>query len=112
MGKAVPVTPPEPPSPIGDRRSSHVQHRGRTAVIVGSTVLLLALLISYIHYEVAHNLPNPYWGIFGTSYSYSFEAGPPGVGLVETRPDEIVSRYIHEYIGVAGTFPCVAALAT
>ncbi len=106
------MTVPETSLPIGDRGSPRAQHKRRTAIVVGAIGLLLALMVGYIRYEVAHDLPNPSWGIFGTGYTYTFEAGLPGVGLVDTRPDEIVSRYIHDYIGVAGTFPCVAALAT
>lgn len=102
----------EPRLPIGNGRSPRVQHRRKTAIVVGAAGLLFALMVGYTRYELTHDLPNPSWGIFGTSYTYTFEAGPPGVGLVDTRPDEIVSRYIHDYIGVAGTFPCVAALAT
>lgn len=112
MRKVLSMTRPESPLPIRGGRSLRIQHRRRTAIVVGAAGMLFALMVGYIRYEMTHDLPNPYWGIFGTSYTYTFQEGPPGVGLVDTRPDEIVSRYIHDYIGVAGTFPCVATLAT
>lgn len=102
----------------GARRTTlapeHVESRRRRRCLVAVMVAVVAVvvLVGYGRYELSHNLPNPYWGIFGTSYTYTFEAGPPGVGLLDTRPDEIVSRFIYDYIGVAGTFPCVAVLAT
>lgn len=77
-----------------------------------AVLLAVVVLVGYGSYELSHDLPNPYWGIFDTSYSYTFEDGPPGAGLVDIRPDEIVSRFIHDYIGVAGTFPCLAVLAS
>ncbi len=77
-----------------------------------AVLLAVVVLVGYGSYELSHDLPNPYWGIFGTGYSYTFEAGPPGAGLLDTRPDEIVSRFIHDYIGVAGTFPCLAVLTS
>lgn len=75
-------------------------------------LVLVAALVPHAGYELTHDLPNPYWGIFPVSYSYTPEQGPPGAGLMETRPDEISLQFIQDYISVAGTFPCVTSLAS
>ncbi len=81
------------------------------ALVVGGMVAA-SVLVVHGRYELTHDLPNPYWGIFPMSYSYTPEQGPPGAGLMETRPDEISLQFIRDYISVAGTFPCVASLAS
>lgn len=73
--------------------------------------MLLVLLTSYIRFELVHDLPNPMWATFWPMYSYVPEQGPPSASLLETRPDALVEQFIHDYIYVAGTFPCVATLA-
>lgn len=75
-------------------------------------LLVVAALIPHVRYELTHDLPNPYWGTFWLSYSYTPQQGPPGPSLVETRPDDIALQFIRDYVNVAGTFPCVTPLAS
>jgi hypothetical protein len=80
--------------------------------VVILTVCLVSLLacscIFVFHgiYETTHDLPNPYWGILNTTYTYDVAKGPPGKGLVAKQPEDTVRQYITDYISIAGTFPC------
>ncbi len=68
--------------------------------------LMVVLSLPSIRYEMAHDIPNPWWGIF----SYVPEQGPPSPVLLDTRPETVVEQYIADYVRVAGTYPCVASL--
>lgn len=77
----------------------------------GHLAVLLALLVAvglalYGAHETTHDLPNPFWGLFNRSFTYTPEQGPPAAGLVDTRPDVIVQQYLTDYLRVAGTYPC------
>lgn len=104
---------PEAPVPLEHQHPESVQRLDMKIAISGICVALLLLVVAgYIRYEVDHDLPNPSWGIFGGNFSYTFDDGPPAAGLVDTRPDELVSRFFHDYIRFAGTYPCDASLTS
>ncbi len=81
------------------------------AVVVVSVLAAVSAFVVHARYEMTHDLPNPYWGIFNRGYSYTPEQGPPSAVLLDTRPDEIVMQYLHDYLAVAGTYPCVEQVA-
>lgn len=97
---------PWPPPTISPRRV----HRRRRAIAVAigvTAVLLVGVPLGvYGHYETTHDIPNPFWGTFTREFTYTPEQGPPGGGLIVSRPDVIVGRYLADYIRVAGTYPC------
>lgn len=83
------------------------------ALIVAGALVVVSMLVAvsaYARYEMTHDLPNPYWGIFNRGYSYTPEQGPPSAALLDTRPDVIVMQYLHDYLATAGTYPCVGNL--
>ena len=73
---------------------------------MAAAVMALLLVGVYGHYETTHDIPNPFWGTFTQQFTYTPEQGPPGGGLLVSRPDAIVGRYLADYIRVAGTYPC------
>ncbi len=81
--------------------------------VAGLVSVLVAVSVLGVHvgYELTHDLPNPYWGIFNRGYSYTPEQGPPSPVLLDTRPDVIALQFLHDYLAVAGTYPCVEHLA-
>ncbi len=81
------------------------------AVVVVSVLVAVSVLVVHAGYEMTHDLPNPYWGIFNRGYSYTPEQGPPNAVLLDTRPDVIAMQFLHDYLAVAGTYPCVEQLA-
>ncbi len=80
------------------------------AIVLASCILLCGLLGIYGRYKTTHDIPNPFWGVFNESFSYTPEQGPPGGGLLVSRPDVIVRQYLTDYIRVAHTYPCVQDL--
>lgn len=72
---------------------------------------MLVLLTPLALYERVNNLPNPFWGLLNGGYTYTPQQGPPGPGLLDSRPEDALLAYLHDYIGVAGTYPCVQNLA-
>lgn len=102
---------PEAPIPTEHQRTESMRHWDMRIATAGLVLALILLVMSgYIRYETEHDLPNPSWGILNGDYSYTFGNGPPGVGLVDVRPDELVARYFTDYIRVAGTYPCDSSL--
>lgn len=101
------------PPPRPRRKPWHRARLVRLALGLGLALFVSAVLLFNPHarYEHTHDLPNPYWGLFNGEYSYTPPQGPPGAGLVDSRPERIVVQYIHDYISVAGTFPCASSLA-
>lgn len=79
-----------------------------TILICVLVVVTFAALLFNPHgqYERTHDLPNPYWALFTGTYTYTYEAGPPGHGLVDRRPDVAVLTYVRQYIGDFGSYPC------
>lgn len=111
--KVLSMSRPEAPISLGHERTKSLQRWEKKIATAGIAVaLLLMVTAGYIRYEADHDLPNPSWGILNGDYSYTFDNGPPGVSLVDIRPDELVSRYFHDYIRVAGTYPCDASLTS
>ncbi len=49
---------------------------------------------------------------FRTSITYTPEQGPPNPALLDSRPEQIVQRYLADYIGLAGTYPCLQDLSS
>lgn len=76
------------------------------SVVASCLVAAGALLVPHARYELAHDVPNPYWGLFSKSFSYTPGQGPPSPLLLDTRPDDLTRRYIADYIQAAGTYPC------
>ena len=73
--------------------------------------LLSAWLVPYAQYKSSHDIPNPFWGVFGKTVTYTPEQGPPSSDLVDTRPEAVVLRYIADYQKLAGAYPCALDLA-
>lgn len=85
----------------------------RIMVGIGVVGAALAALLFNPHalYERTHDVPNPYWGLFNGTYSYTPQQGLPSPDLLDTPPDTVVLHYIRDYISVAGTYPCAQDLA-
>jgi hypothetical protein len=49
-------------------------------------------------------IPDP---LFLPSITYTPQQGPPNPALLASRPERLVQRYVADYIGLAGTYPCV-----
>lgn len=82
----------------------------------GGSILVLCALVSIwlvptAQYQSSHNIPNPFWGVFGKTVTYTPEQGPPSPDLVVTRPEAVVLAYIADYRKLAGTYPCAQDLA-
>lgn len=89
------------------RSPQRARHRLRWIILAVLLVLLVGVaLVPHAAYETTHDLPNPFWGLFNRSFSYTPDQGPPAAGLVDTRPDLLVRQYLADYIRVAGTYPC------
>ncbi len=100
--KVLSMSQPETPVPTEHSRPVSVQRRDKKVAAAALAVAVLLLVMAgYIRYETDHDLPNPSWGILNGDYSYTFDDGPPAVGLVDIRPDELVSGFFHDYIRVA-----------
>lgn len=101
--------------PTSAEYARHRKSRTRWLIVGAIISVLLTALYSVSttlgRYEMSHDIPNLWWGIFNGSYSYTPEQGPPSPELMVTRPDTIIARYLSEYIDFAGTYPCVQNLA-
>jgi hypothetical protein len=89
-------------------------------VLIGAAAAVLLLLVGVLAallfnpqaiYERTHDIPNPSWGLFNGTFTYTPEQGPPSPELLRTRPDVIVGQYLADYISVAGTYPCAQDLS-
>jgi hypothetical protein len=78
-------------------------------ISVLSVVLIIAASIPFWGYYRTHDIPNPIWGIFDGSYQYVPPQTPPAA-LAETPPDQVLLQFLHDYISLAGTYPCATDL--
>jgi hypothetical protein len=104
--------PTDPPRQRRHRRLVWIAVVG--VVLAGVVACLLYGVVqdSYLNYERTHDIPNPQWGIYTRSYTYTpATADKLSPLLLKTRPDQIVLQDIHDYIQLAGTYPCVTDLA-
>ncbi|HET8908160.1 MAG TPA: hypothetical protein VFN11_14470 [Ktedonobacterales bacterium] len=88
----------------------------RKALALGMSLLVLGGLLSvwlipYVQYQSSHNIPNPFWGVFGKTITYTPEQGPPGPELLDSRPEGVILHFIADYQKLAGTYPCAQDLA-
>lgn len=99
---------------FGGQRGGRHLWRGALAIVLGCAllaVLLAQVAIPYTRYERVHDIPNPVWGMLTRDYTYTpATAARLNPVLLKTRPDLLMLRYIHDYIQVAGTFPCPSDL--
>ncbi len=63
-------------------------------------------IVYYVQQNTDHNIPNPAWGLFNGGYTYTPQQGPPGPGLLNSRPEDTLLQYFHDYTMVYGTIPC------
>lgn len=82
---------------------------GVSLLVLGG--LLSVWLIPYAQYQSSHNIPNPFWGVFGKTVTYTPEQGPPSPVLVDSRPEAVMLQYIADYQKLAGTYPCAQDVA-
>jgi hypothetical protein len=82
-------------------------HIGGISVL--SVVLILAVSSPFWGYYRTHNIPNPIWGTFNGSYQYVPPQTPPAA-LTESPPDQVLLQFLHDYISLAGTYPCAVDL--
>lgn len=88
----------------------------RKALALGMGLLVLGgflsvWLIPYAQYQSSHNIPNPFWGVFGKTVTYTPEQGPPSPELLDSRPEGVILHLIADYRTLAGTYPCAQDLA-
>lgn len=99
---------------VGTRPTGRSHRRLALAVfgpILGLIAVALVLLFNpHALYERTHDIPNPYWGVFNGTFTYTPEQGPPSPALLDSRPEATALAYIHDYITVAGTYPCAQDL--
>lgn len=104
------------PPPVIYQRQRRNRWFAITGVILASMLacaLWASLLTTYAQYERMHDIPNPIWGVFTRSYTYTpATAAALNPALLKTRPDLIFLRYAHDYIQLAGTYPCAPDLST
>jgi hypothetical protein len=73
----------------------------------------VSLLIPYAQYERTHDIPNPVWGAFTKSYTYTpATADKLNPILLKTRPDLVVLEAIHDYVQLSGAYPCAPYLTS
>jgi hypothetical protein len=89
---------------------SAIRERRRALQIALAAAIVFAAFAFYASYEMTHDLPNGMWASWGDGYSYTAGGSLPGAGLLEIRPETLVKQYFHDYIAVAGTFPCAENL--
>jgi hypothetical protein len=70
-------------------------------------VLAIPLLCGGGWFLTEHLLPNPVWSLIPITYTYTLAEGPPGDWLLDVRPEAVLTQYLHDYISLAGTYPCV-----
>ena len=73
--------------------------------------LLSVWLIPYAQYKSSHDIPNPFWGVFGKTVTYTPEQGHPVPISWIHVPEAVVLQYIADYQKLAGTYPCALDLA-
>jgi hypothetical protein len=101
--------------------SFHVPVRRRLVVLisVGGAVLVLGAVLLAVLLLVRTVLPQRGEDLRGLpsrfstgSITYTPETGPSNPTLLDSRPERIVERYLADYIGLAGTFPCLQDLSS
>jgi hypothetical protein len=106
---------PSTGGPSGQRGGRHLW-RGVLAIVLGCAllaVLLAQVVIPYTRYERVHDIPNPVWGILDQGYTFTpATAGKLNPMLLTIRPDQVLLRYLQDYLQVAGTYPCAPDLAS
>lgn len=102
---------PQPQSPASLRGC--LIKGGATALgILVLCALCSAWFVPYAQYKSSHDIPNPFWGVFGKTVTYTPEQGPPSPELLDSRPEAVVLAYIADYQKLAGTYPCTQDLAS
>ncbi len=89
------------------------QNRLRYIIIVLAIVLFgVSIVVNVIDtinppsYWNTHDIPNPTWGMYNGGYTYTPQQGPPGPGLLNSRPEDTFLQFFHDYMMVFGTIPC------
>jgi hypothetical protein len=94
-------------NPRRQRRNRWLTMTGTILASLVVAMLYWTALIYYANDERTHDLPNPIWGVFTRSYTYTpATAAALNPALLKTRPDLIFLCYAHDYIQLAGTYPC------
>ena len=74
-------------------------------------VVACGSLVYYVQAYKDQDIPNPAWGIFNGGYTYTPAKGPPGAGLLNSRPEDTFLQFFHDYMMVFGTIPCAQPTA-
>ena len=69
-------------------------------------VVACGSLVYYVQAYKDQDIPNPAWGIFNGGYTYTPVKGPPGPGLLNSRPEDTFLQFFHDYMMIFGTIPC------
>ena len=85
---------------------SAIRERRRAIQIALAAIIIFTAFAFYANYEMTHDLPNGMWASWGEGYSYTAGGPLPGAGRLDVRPESLVEQYFHDYIAIAGTFPC------
>ena len=81
-------------------------------IIVAMLLLGIYMIVNMIEiisppsYWNTHDIPNPTWGTYNGGYTYTPQQGPPGQGLLNSRPEDTFIQFLHDYNQIFKTIPC------
>ena len=93
------------------------QQKSRKWLKLGITILVIWVaacgsMVYYVQQYKDRDIPNPAWGTFNGGYTYTPQQVPPGPGLLNSRPEDILLQYFHDYNMVYGTIPCAQPISS